>query len=71
MELIGVSKPVWRALMVGLGLAGLTLGLWFVNLRKGKSEMDVMEVGLAEGVGIPPIDASAPTETATATFALG
>jgi hypothetical protein len=59
------------AVCVGLGLVVLALGA--VILGSGR-EGDKMIVAAADEDGggqIPPIDAAAPGETATATFALG
>jgi hypothetical protein len=71
MDLIGVTKPIWRVLIVGLGLVGLVVGLGWASSRKGGNDMGVMEIELVEEVSMPSIDTSAPTETETATFALG
>ena len=71
MDLIGVTKLIWRVLIVGLGLVGLVVGLSWASSRKGGNDMSVTEIELVEEVSIPSIDTSAPTETETATFALG
>jgi len=71
MDRIGVTKLIWRVLIVGLGLVGLVVGLGWASSRKRGNDMGVTEIELVEEVSIPSIDTSAPTETETATFALG
>jgi len=64
-----MSKLVWKILIVGL--VGLVLGLSLFNAKKGKIDMDFVATELVQQSHILAIDASAPTETETATFALG
>jgi hypothetical protein len=71
MDLIGALRLVWKVLLVGLGLAGLVVGLGWVSSKRGGSDMSVMELESVEEVSIPAIDVASPTETETATFALG
>ena len=58
-----------------VALGALIFGsLWGTSLfgsMKGDDTMGVTNGGLVPGGGIPPIDASAPERTETATFALG
>jgi hypothetical protein len=57
---------------VGLGLVVLVLGALTVLDSVGEGdEMVVAAVDEERKIEIPPIDAAAPKETATATFALG
>ena len=56
---------------VGLGLAALALGAIALGSAGEGDEMAVAAVDEDRETGIPPVDASAPKETATATFALG
>jgi hypothetical protein len=53
-------------IIVAIGL----VGGGYINLTKEKSEMDLETTSVLETT-IPPIDAAAPAETETATFALG
>jgi hypothetical protein len=69
MNLIGVSRLVWKVLLVGLAV--LVMGLGWVGLKKGGNDMAVLEMELVEEVSVPTIDIAAPIETETATFALG
>lgn len=71
MDLINAPRLVWKILIVGVGLAGLVVGLGWVGSKKGGNDMGVMELESVEEVSIPAIDIAAPTETETATFALG
>ncbi len=60
-----------KFLVVGLGLVGLVVGWGWVSSGKGENDMGAIETELIEEVSIPAIDISTPTETETATFALG
>ena len=71
MDLIIAPRFVWKVLLVGLGLVGLVVGLGWVSSRRGGNDMSVMGLELVEEVSIPVIDIFVPTETETATFALG
>lgn len=71
MDLISAFRFVWKVLIVGLGLVGLVVGLGWVSSRRGGNDMSVMEPESVEEVSIPAIDIASPTETETATFALG
>ena len=63
-----MSKLAWKILIVGL--MGLVLGLSLFNAKKGRN-MNLGETELTKEGRIPVIDASAPAETKTATFAMG
>ena len=70
-DLIRVVAPVRRAVMVGAGVVGLVLaglGMFFGLARRNMLTQTMDAVPRA---AIPPIDAAAPVETETATFALG
>jgi len=73
-NLVNAFTPALRVLMVVVSLIGLVLGAVFLSSRissvEEKSAMDVT-TNTAPGAAIPPIDASAPAQTETATFALG
>lgn len=62
------SSLVWRILLAVAGLAGL-LALWGWAKEKNVMERDM--TGVAVRPAIPAIDAAAPTQIETATFALG
>jgi peptide-methionine (S)-S-oxide reductase len=50
---------------------GLVLGAIYLGSTKEREKMTVAKTGLAPKAAISPIDASEPTKTETATFALG
>ncbi len=64
-----MSKLVWKILI--MGLVGIVLGLSLFNSKKGRTDMNLGETELTKEIHIPAIDASAPAETKTATFAMG
>jgi hypothetical protein len=61
-----IPKSALGVLVVGICFVGLVFGVIVFSSAKGQSRMNN-----SEEVRIPPIDVSAPTETETATFALG
>ena len=73
-NLVNALTPALRVLMVVVSLVGLVLGAVFLSSRissvEERSAMDVTK-NTAPEAAIPPIDASAPAQTETATFALG
>jgi uncharacterized membrane protein YidH (DUF202 family) len=71
---VNVSAPVLRIAVLVVGVAGLLLGAIYLAWQREEKAMNAVDVTRADVAGqvaIPPIDASAPTRTATATFALG
>jgi hypothetical protein len=68
---------IMRLVIAGTVLIIVAIGLvggGYINLTKEKSEMDLETTSVLEATietTIPPIDASTPVETETATFALG
>ena len=72
-----------RSLMKLIGLSTLGMGLWTSACEhssvdsaptaetKKESEMESTTSNATNNTRIPPIDAAAPAETSTATFALG
>ena len=78
-NLVNALTPALRVLMVVVSLVGLVLGAVFLSSRISSLEegstMDVttndVTTNTAPEAAIPPIDASAPAQTETATFALG
>jgi hypothetical protein len=73
-NLVNASTPTLKVVIVGISLVGLILGAVFLSSRissvEERSAMDVT-TNTAPETAIPPIDASAPAQTETATFALG
>jgi hypothetical protein len=72
-DLIRATTPSQRTVVLGACVVGLVLGGLgiFFGLTKEKSSMAMTTTTSVQGAAIPPIDASAPTKTETATFALG
>jgi len=71
-NLIRVVAPARRIVMVGAGVVGLVLaglGIFFGLTRERNTMTQTMDA--APRAALPPIDAAAPVETETATFALG
>jgi hypothetical protein len=73
-NLVNALTPTLRALVVVVSLVGLVLGAVFLSSRISSVEegstVDVT-TNSAHKATVPPIDASAPAQTETATFALG
>jgi hypothetical protein len=73
-NLVNASTPILKVVIVGISLVGLVLGAVFLSSRTNSVEegsaMDVA-TNMTPRAAIPPIDASAPAQTETATFALG
>ena len=70
-DLIKVVAPARRTVAVAAGVVGLVLaglGIFFGLTRRNMLTQTTDAVPRA---AIPPIDAAAPVETETATFALG
>jgi hypothetical protein len=59
------------AVPVFLGILGLASAALFNGLMKEREQTNHEQVGVLQAVKIPQIDASAPTQTETATFSLG
>lgn len=64
-------KKASKITVVGTCLAGLVLVAIFLGSPKEGKTMDLTESSVAPKAAIPLVDASAPTTTETATFALG
>jgi peptide-methionine (S)-S-oxide reductase len=64
-------KKVTIPLLLGLILIAVILAGILVGCLKEGTTVDFPEDGVIPGDSIPPIDASAPAQTETATFALG
>jgi hypothetical protein len=59
------------AVPVFLGIPGLASAAHFNGLTKEREQTNHEKVGVLPAVKIPQMDASAPTQTETATFSLG
>jgi len=70
-DLLKATIPIPRMVVVGACFVGLVLGAIFLGSTKERKTMTLTKTNPVPNATIPPIDASAPTETETATFALG
>ena len=71
MEALNNRVPVRKHLLLGLGVVVLALiGFGVFRLAKGNDAMALSQVSVSQGT-VPPMDATQPTRTETATFALG
>jgi hypothetical protein len=70
-NLIKAAAPALRMVVAGACLVGLGLGAVYLGSRNERKTMTLTPTSSVHKAAIPPIDASAPTKTETATFALG
>jgi hypothetical protein len=70
-DLIKATTPTLRIVVVGTCVVGLVLGAIYLGSTKGRKTMTLAMTSPVHKGAVPPIDASAPTKTETATFALG
>jgi len=68
-----MARLFWRVALIGIPALALISGAILLGTMGGAKEEKGMDIGTSSGGGsaIPPIDASAPTQTEVATFALG
>jgi hypothetical protein len=65
------SRPTLRWVALAASLVGIAVvAILFISMR-GREPMVPTEAESDERADIPPIDATAPSETKTATFAMG
>jgi hypothetical protein len=70
-DLINATTTILRIMIVGACFVGLVWGAIVLASIRERETMALTKTELVSKVAIPPIDASAPTKTETATFALG
>jgi hypothetical protein len=70
-DLINVTAPAVRIMVFGACFAGLIVGAVLLNSTKDRGATAPVAGNLAREAAIPPMDAAAPTNYETATFALG
>jgi len=68
---IKATTPILRIAVVGACVVGLVLGAIYFSSMKESKTMTLTKTSSDPKAAIPPIDASVPTKTETATFALG
>ena len=70
-DLLKATTPTLRIVVVGGCVVGLFLGVIYLGSMKERKTMTPTNTSSIPNATIPPTDASAPTKTETATFALG
>jgi hypothetical protein len=70
-DLLKATTPTLRIVVVGVCFVGLVLGAIYLGSTKERKAMTPPKTNPVPNATLPPIDASAPPKTETATFALG
>ena len=68
---MGNLRKVTIVVVLGMFILGVVFSSSLLGCKKGDDIMGVTNGGVASDKGIPAIDASAPENIETATFALG
>jgi hypothetical protein len=70
---IKATAPILRIAVIGACVVGLVLGAIYLSSTKERKTVNLTETKTSSDpkAAIPAIDASVPTQTETATFALG
>ena len=70
---IKATTPILRTAVIGACVVGLVLGAIYLSSTKERKTVTLTKTKTSSDpkAAIPPIDASVPTKTETATFALG
>ena len=68
---IKATTPILRMAVIGASVVGLVLGAIYLSSTRERKTMTLTKTNPVSRAAIPPIDASVPTRTETATFALG
>ena len=70
-DLLKATTPVLRIVVMGACFVGFVLGAVYLGSTKERKTMTPTKTNSVPSATISPIDVSAPTQTETATFALG
>jgi hypothetical protein len=70
-DLLKATTPILKIVVLGACFVGLFLGAVYLGSTKERKTMTPTKTRSVPNATISPIDVSAPTQTETATFALG
>ena len=68
---IKATTPILGMAVIGACVVGLVLGAIYLSSTRERKTVILTKTSPVSRAAIPPIDASVPTRTETATFALG
>ena len=66
-----MTTSTLKIVVAGVCFVGIVLGVIYLGATKERKTMALTEASSVRKAAIPPIDVSVPTQTETATFALG